>query len=143
VQAALAQLGYGLGRAAYTTRILRKATANPAHLLQLLQMTCSERQQYIHNAVRRMALLLPKYDSNAPSTSLGSAQAQLHATVDELSVRTLGSQLLGPSDTNLSHLMVNLETMQQEAYPEGAMHGLLTSVSQCWCGLTSFHESGL
>jgi hypothetical protein len=120
-QATLAQLGGSSNsRTPYSTRVLRKATADPAHLLSILQMSCAERQQYIRSAVQKMGLLLPKYDSRAPSTSLGCARGQLHALVDELSVRTLVPQLLGPTAQKLSYLMVNLETMQPEHYPAGA-----------------------
>jgi hypothetical protein len=66
-----------------------------------------------------MGLLLPKYDSSAPTTSLGSARDQLHAVVDELSERILVAGLLDPPAKKLGNLLTNLETMQYEPYPEG------------------------
>lgn len=87
MQATTAQLGCCSisGKEPYSTRILRTALADPANTLAVLQMTCAERQRYIQNAVHRMALLLPKYNSDAPTTSLGQAREQLHAVVDQLS----------------------------------------------------------
>jgi hypothetical protein len=134
VQATMAQLGCGnRGRVPYSTRILRKAIADPAHLLSILQMSCAERQQYIRRAVQRMGLLLPKYDCSTPTTSLGNEREQLHALVDELFVRTMVPQLLGPSAQKLSYLMVNLETMQPEQYPDGAKMVRNARIALCTC----------
>jgi hypothetical protein len=121
VQAALAQLGCCNSSYSelYSARLLRRATADPAHALAIVNMTRSERLQFLVRMVQKMALLLPKYDSNAPGTSLGSAREQLHAVVDELSERILVAGLLDPPEKKLGNLLINLETMEFERYPQG------------------------
>jgi hypothetical protein len=110
----------------YSARLLRRATADPAHALAIVGMTRAERLQFLIRMVRKMGLLLPKYDSSAPTTSLGSPKEQLHAVVDELSERILVAGLLDPPAKKLGNMLVNLETMQPEPYPEGAQ-----TISRC------------
>jgi hypothetical protein len=104
----------------YGTRLLRKVTADPVRALTLLSTPLPERRRYLQDELPRMGLLLPKYDSSAPTTSLGSPKEQLHAVVDELVSRLLLTALADRPEMRLSNMMVNLETMQPEKYPEGA-----------------------
>jgi hypothetical protein len=121
VQAALAQLSCCCSSYSelYTARLLRRATANPAHALSITNMSRAERLQFILRAVEKMALLLPKYDSTAPSTSLGTIKEQLHAVVDQVSEHILVAQLLDPPAMKLGNVLINLETMRYELYPQG------------------------
>ncbi|WIA14763.1 hypothetical protein OEZ85_003248 [Tetradesmus obliquus] len=125
-QAALAQLGCcnsssggGSYDELYSTRLLRRATADPAAALAIVRFPLSERLQYLVTAVQRMAVLLRKYDSPGPTTSLGSAQEQLHAVVDALSECVIVAGLLDPPAKKLGNMLVNLETLEPEPYPQG------------------------
>jgi hypothetical protein len=133
VQAALAQLGCcdSSYSKVYSARLLQRATAYPAHALAIVSMSHSERLQFVIRMVQKMGLLLPRYDSSAPTTSLGSAREQLHAVVYELSERILVGGLLDPPAKKLGNLLINLETLQHEPYPEGARTSSKRSTLKC------------
>uniref|UniRef100_A0A383V8U2 Uncharacterized protein n=1 Tax=Tetradesmus obliquus TaxID=3088 RepID=A0A383V8U2_TETOB len=110
----------------YTTRLLRRATADPAYALAIVNKPRSERLQHIVAAVKKMALLLLKYDSNAPSTSLGTARQQLHAVVDGLVECVVVAGLLDPPAKKMANMLVNLERLEFEAYPP-EQHSILSA----------------
>jgi hypothetical protein len=105
----------------YGVRLLRRATADPAVAVALLNTPLLERRQYVKAAMQKLGLLLPKYDSSAPSTSLGSAKERLHSVLDDLAMRILLTTLMDPPAMRCSNMLVNLETMETETYPEGML----------------------
>jgi hypothetical protein len=127
VQRALAQMGCcGSGYSElYGVRLLRRATADPAQAVALLNTPLTERRQYVKAAMQKLGLLLPKYDSSAPTTSLGSAKERLHAVLDDLAMRILLTTLMDPPEMRCSNMLVNLETAETETYPEGVWRCML------------------
>jgi hypothetical protein len=105
----------------YGVRLLRRATANPAVAVALLNTPLLERRQYVKAAMQKLGLLLPKYDSSAPTTRLGSAKERLHSVLDDLAMRILLTTLMDPPAMRCSNMLVNLETMETETYPEGVL----------------------
>lgn len=121
VQDALSQMGCCSSSYSelYGVRLLRRATTNPAVATALLNTPLLERRQYVKAAMQKLGLLLPKYDSAAPSTSLGCAKERLHAVLDDLAMRILLTTLMDPPAMRCSNMLVNLDTMETETYPEG------------------------
>lgn len=120
MQAVLAQMGCSSSYSElYSTQVLRKATADPACALVIVNKTRSERRDFLVKMTKKLALLLPKYDSEGPVTSLGSAKEQLHAAIDEISERLLVCGLLDPPAKKLCNMLINLETQEMEPYPQG------------------------
>jgi hypothetical protein len=113
----------------YSARLLHRATLDPAGAAALLNTPRTERRLYLKDAMQKIALLLPKYDSSGPSTSLGSPKLQLHAVLDDLAYRILLGAVADSPDMRLGNMMVNLETMEHEKYPEGATGGTALSSS--------------
>uniref|UniRef100_A0A383VN90 Uncharacterized protein n=1 Tax=Tetradesmus obliquus TaxID=3088 RepID=A0A383VN90_TETOB len=122
VQQALHAIG-GCDQAAYdslyTTQLLRRATSQPERTAAILNMSIPQRLAYVTKCVERFALLLPKYDRTGASTRLGPASEQTDRLVDELSEKALTFGLLDPPGVHLSECMINMETSQPEAYPDG------------------------
>ncbi|WIA40946.1 hypothetical protein OEZ86_004600 [Tetradesmus obliquus] len=122
VQQALHAIG-GCDQAAYdslyTTQLLRRATSQPERTAAILNMSIPQRLAYVTKCVERFALLLPKYDRTGASTRLGPASEQTDRLVDELSEKALTFGLLAPPGVHLSECMINMETSQPEAYPDG------------------------
>uniref|UniRef100_A0A383VEM8 Uncharacterized protein n=1 Tax=Tetradesmus obliquus TaxID=3088 RepID=A0A383VEM8_TETOB len=146
VQDALSQMGCCSSSYSelYGVRLLRRATTNPAVATALLNTPLLERRQYVKAAMQKLGLLLPKYDSAAPSTSLGCAKERLHAVLDDLAMRILLTTLMDPPAMRCSNMLVNLETMETETYPEDywttvaeRVHATLTddqkaALKTCW-----------
>jgi hypothetical protein len=133
VQMALSQLGCGGSDYSelYGVRLLRRATADPAHAVALLNTPLKERREYVKAAMQKLGLLLPKYDSSTPHTSLGSAKERLHAVLDDLAMRILLTTLMDPPELRCSNMLVNLETAETETYPDGACCSMLARHAVC------------
>jgi hypothetical protein len=109
----------------YTTQLLHKAASSPGLVAACLACDPDTRRRDWIEAVRQLALLLPKYDFAFPcstpgeragsnsvsnSSSRGStAKQKVDGLVDEVTTRVLVCGLLDPPPVVLYDLMVNLE----------------------------------
>lgn len=112
------QVGGSSTEELYSTWLLRRATANPARVASHLAMSLQYRIAHYTNMVPKLGVLLPKYDTNGPSTRVGSAKQQLDNIVDDLTEKLLVVGLWDPPELRLQHMLLNADTMQPEPYPD-------------------------
>jgi hypothetical protein len=109
----------------YTTQLLHKAASSPGLVAACLACAPETRRSDWIEAVRQLALLLPKYDFAFPCSTPGdrvsgssggggsskgsTAKQKVDALVDEVTTRVLVCGLLDPPPVVLYDLMVNLE----------------------------------
>jgi hypothetical protein len=109
----------------YSTQLLHKAASSPGLVAACLACDPDNRRRDWIEAVRQLALLLPKYDfafpcstpgdvtstvTNSVSNNKGStAKQKVDGLVDEVTMRVLVCGLLDPPPVVLYDLMVNLE----------------------------------
>jgi hypothetical protein len=134
----------------YSTQLLHKAASCPGLVAATLACDPDTRRRDWIEAVRQLALLLPKYDfafpcstpgeqrytvSNSVSNSVSSkgstAKQKVDGLVDEVTTRVLVCGLLDPPPVVLYDLMVNLERGEVRLTSEDNLLCLL--LWWCWC----------
>ncbi|WIA21296.1 hypothetical protein OEZ85_000529 [Tetradesmus obliquus] len=104
-------------------------------------------------AVKQISCLLPRYDDDDDSSCQvtgWSARSQLDCLVDQQVQAAVARSIAGKPCAALQHLAVNMETMRQQAYPDGwpgqlqlqqklaAVRASL-GVLHAWCGLVCYN----
>uniref|UniRef100_A0A383W9K1 Uncharacterized protein n=1 Tax=Tetradesmus obliquus TaxID=3088 RepID=A0A383W9K1_TETOB len=126
VQSSLLRIGCSdlPGDGMYTSQLLQQllATEGQTGLHAAAEASPEECLLQLAAAVKQISCLLPRYDDGDDSSCQvtgWSARSQLDCLIDQQVQSAVARSIAGKPCAALQHLAVNMETMRQQAYPDG------------------------